>query len=692
MITKRIEDLKAFFVGEKKQRDYRQAAKDPYNLAENFAREGLCDLDRATERLLYVLQEEKPVIFPFEKIAFLRTVPTIPELFTKEEMQEFPKKHRIHEKGDVCNINVDYHKLLYVGFDKMKKELLQRIEKFDLHKEHEKSYYLTQQIRILEAIQKLADKYRQLAEDEGNTLVAQSLATVPAKAPQNWLEALQFFRIIHFVMWCGRNYHNTLGRFDQYMFSFFQKDLQAGIYTRESALELLEEFFISFNRDSDLYPGMQQGDNGQSLVLGGLNPDGTDSYNLLSELCMEASYDLKIIDPKINLRVNDKTPDSTYFLGTRLTKQGLGFPQYSNDEVVIPGLIKLGYAPSDAYNYVVAACWEFIIPGKAMDIPNIDAFSFAGAMEKATLEHLADCADYQEYAGYVEENIYSQVKEICENTKGLYFFPAPFLSLMMEGCEEAGRDVSFSCIYNNYGIHGTGIATAADSMACIKKYIYEQNSISKEKLLSAIESDYKNDQLLCNKLRYDSPKMGNDDDFVDMIACRLLDVFSDSVKGLKNDRGGIFRVGTGSAMYYIWHSKDLSATPDGRHKGEGIPANFSPSLFCHVRGPVSIIKSFSKENLQNVINGGPLTLELHDTVFKTPESIQKVAVLVKSYMDMGGHQLQINSVNKEELLEAQKHPEKYRNLIVRVWGWSGYFVELDTCYQDHIIHRMELSL
>ena len=133
-----------------------------------------------------------------------------------------------------------------------------------------------------------------------------------------------------------------MGRFDQYIYPYLKADLDKGLYTEESALELLEEFFLTFNRDSDLYPGMQQGDNGQSLVLGGLNEDGSDSYNLLSELCLKASLELKVIDPKINLRVHEKTPLSTYILGTQLTKQGLGFPQYSNDDVVIPGLMELG--------------------------------------------------------------------------------------------------------------------------------------------------------------------------------------------------------------------------------------------------------------------------------------------------------------------------------------------------------------
>jgi formate C-acetyltransferase len=184
--------------------------------------------------------------------------------------------------------------------------------------------------------------------------------------------------------------------------------------------------------------------------------------------------------------------------------------------------------------------------------------------------------------------------------------------------------------------------------------------------------------------------MGNNESCVDDRAVWLLDTFADVLKGRYNERGGIFRGGTGSAMYYIWHASDLPATADGRKAEENLGANYSPSLFIRANGPVSILQSFAKPHLRRVINGGPLTIELHDTVFRNEEAVGKVAVLVKSFMDLGGHQLQLNAVNRDTLVDAQKHPENYKNLIVRVWGWSGYFVELDKVYQDHIMERMEL--
>lgn len=687
-MRERIKEMRRFFVTDKKHRSVRNEPVDAYELAREFSKNNIPDTDRAAGRLMDVLDREQAVLFGEERIAFTRTISVIPELFTPEEMEALSQDHWIHEKGDVCNISVDFTKLLDVGFEPKKEELQQLQQRFAA--EEEKVHYLQLQIDILDSGLRLAKRYEKLAEKEGNLVVARTLSRVPAQAPESFLEALQMFRILHFIMWCGRNYHNTVGRFDQYMFPYFKMDMDKGLYDEDSALELLEEFFLTFNRDSDLYPGMQQGDNGQSMVLGGLREDGTDSYNLLSELCLKASLELKLIDPKINLRVHKDTPIETYILGSRLTKQGLGFPQYSNDDVVIPGLEALGYEKKDAHGYVVAACWEFIIPGVAMDIPNIHALSFTKAVEEAVVQKLETSRSYEDFMDEVKLNIREEADRLCEEVKQVYLFPAPFLSLMMEGCSQRGEDISKGCKYNNYGFHGTGIATAADSMAAVKKYIFEERSVAAADMVAAVSQDFQGYELLCNKLRYDSPKMGNDIDYVDEIAGKLLNGFADALMGKRNDRGGVFRAGTGSAMYYIWHAKGTPATPDGRHAGESIAANYSPSLFSRCAGPVSIIQSFAKPDLKRVINGGPLTLELHDTVFRTEDSIAKVATLVKSFMDLGGHQLQLNAVNRDTMLDAQKHPEQYRNLIVRVWGWSGYFVELDKEYQDHIIQRMEL--
>ena len=466
--------------------------------------------------------------------------------------------------------------------------------------------------------------------------------------------------------------------------------MDAGLLTKDEALEQLEEFFISCNRDSDLYIGIQQGDNGQTIVLGGSNADGSDAYNELSELCLLASLDLCLIDPKVNLRVHKNTPLSVYELATTLTKKGLGFPQYTNDEIVVPALLRWGYDKADAYNYTLAACWEILVPGY-MDLVNWDSLNFLKSVQDAC-EQLPKCETYEAFAALVQKNIAAQAETLMAGTKNVYKEPSPLVSLMCPDCLEQMRDISAPGKYNNYGFHGDGLATAADSMAAIRKYVYDEKTFTPAQMLDMLHADFKGYEREQNMLRYEGPKFGNDDDFVDSIAVQLLDWYADALEGKKNDRGGCFRAGTASAMYYIWHSKEAPASPDGRSAHEALPCNYSPSLFARCEGPISIIKSFAKPHLTRVANGGPLTIELSDTMFRNDDAIRKCAMFVKSYMDLGGHQMQINAVNRDRLLDAQKHPENYRNLIVRVWGWSGYFVELNEVYQNHIIKRTEMIL
>jgi formate C-acetyltransferase len=271
----------------------------------------------------------------------------------------------------------------------------------------------------------------------------------------------------------------------------------------------------------------------------------------------------------------------------------------------------------------------------------------------------------------------------------LWFVPAPFLSILTDGSIARRQDISSGAKYNNWGLHGTGIATAVDSLVNIRHLIYEEQTLTPAELIDAIDKDFDGYAYLLHLLRYESPKFGDGTEDPELMAIRLLDLFARSVRDLRNERGGRIRPGTGTAMYYLWHVRDLPASPDGRRKGEPLAANYTPSLFAKVPGPLSIVKSFTRPDLSQIINGGPLTLEFHDTLFRTQESRDKVSALVKWYIDNGGHQLQLNAVNRETLAAAKAHPDEHRQLIVRVWGWSAYFYELDEAYQDHVMHRME---
>lgn len=540
--------------------------------------------------------------------------------------------------------------------------------------------------RIINAIFDLSDRYKAEAEKQGIKELAKILSRVPRYGATSFHEALQFFRVIHFSLWLEGNYHNTTGRFDKYMFPYLKADMEKGLYTEESALSLLEDFFLSFNKDSDLYVGVQQGDNGQSMVLGGIDENGNPVFNLLSKLCLKASKNLMMIDPKINIRVGKNTPLEIYELGSELTKAGLGFPQYSNDDIVIEGLERLGYDLKDARDYAVAACWEFIIPNVGADVANIAALSFPKVIDVCLHRDLLSCENFDDFKNAVKAEVKRECDEICGGIKNLWFVPSPFMNCLIDGGIYNGAK------YNNFGIHGTGIATAADSLAVIEKYVYADKTIDKKTLIEAVDSNFEKHGELLPVLRYEAPKMGTDNNISDNSAAMLLNTFSEALKGKTNCRGGIYRAGTGSAMYYLWHADEISASPDGRRAKEPFGTNFSPSLFARINGPVSVIKSFTKPDLRKTINGGPLTLEFASSMFEGEESIKKVAALVKAYIDLGGHQLQLNAVNSAVMKDAQLHPEKHKQLVVRIWGWSAYFVELDKEYQDHVMRRQQYSV
>ncbi len=649
---------------EKKHHQFRKRCE--VDFAGEFCRQELPLIERMTRRFESLTQMETPIILEDEKICFLRTIVNIPECLTKEEKKDITQECYLHS---INNITPNYEKAIRGG-------LLALSETAD---EYGK--------RMIAAIINLADRYREEAVLQGREDIAKVLERVPRYGATSFREALQMFRILHFSIWLEGGKHVTIGRFDQYMYPYLKADLEQGVLTQESALELLEDFFISFNKDSDLYPGVQKGDNGQSMMLGGINEAGEDVYNLLSELCLRASYDNKLIDPKINLRVSKNTPMERFVEATKLTKAGLGFPQYSNDDVVIPALEKLGYEYKDAVNYTVAACWGFIIPGYGNEIVNVDAMSYPAAVDVALHQDFLSCETYEDFFRAVQGRIAEQSERICNSIKKIYTIPFPFMNVMMD-CE------IYDCKgkYSNFGIHGAGIATAADSLAAIKKYVYEEKTIEKTQLIQAVDDNFENTPELLHLLRYEAPKLGNCDDYVDSIAVELLDSFAASLEGKRNCLGGKFRAGTGTAMFYLWKADEIGASPDGRRRGEPLGTNFSVSLFAKIKGPVSVIGSMTKPHFENAINGGPLTLEFHQSVFANQEGIEKVAQLVKSFVDRGGHQLQLNAVNPQRLLDAQKHPENYRQLVVRIWGWSAYFVELDKEYQDHVIARQVYSV
>ena len=278
----RIENLLNYIIN-KKHHNFRR------DLPEATEREVKCKIRkpdmsymrRVTNRLILFLDLEKPIILPNEKISFLRTIKKFPEIYTEDEWESIKNEHYIHERGKVCNISSDYATTIVVGLEGRRKEVIKSMKKSRENGDEEGLEFLQCVIDVIDAVERLADRYAEIGDKQGNFEVATILRKVPKYGAETFYEALQSFRVLHFTLWCAGNYHNIIGRFDKYMYPYLKADLAAERLDEESAFELVEEFFLTFNRDSDLYPGMQQGDNGQSMMLMGVDEGGNKIYNKL---------------------------------------------------------------------------------------------------------------------------------------------------------------------------------------------------------------------------------------------------------------------------------------------------------------------------------------------------------------------------------------------------------------------------
>ena len=420
--------------------------------------QNLSYMERVTLRLELFLQTEVPVFLEDTHIQGIRTIRSFPSIYLPGEKERIQERHHIHEgRGPVSNVAWDYQKVLLEGLENRKKHLLEG------HKED--SEFVSCAVRTINAIEGFVDRYGECMAEHGQMAEAESMCRAIRYGAATMLQALQVFRMIHFCIWASGCYHNTVGRFDQWIYPFYRSDVEKGILTRCEAFDLIEDFFISFNRDHDLYIGLKN--SGQSIMLAGMKPDGSDGINEITHMCLEASYDLRLVDPKINVRVNKKTEISFYEECTKLTKTGIGFPQYSNDDIVIPGLIALGYREEDARNYSVAACWEFIVPGNAMDIPNFGAMPLANIVDRVIRDHLIECGSLQELYTYIKDSIERETERILSSSVNLYIEPSPLMSVLMRDSITEGKDISQGALYNNYGFHGTGFACAVDQLAAV---------------------------------------------------------------------------------------------------------------------------------------------------------------------------------------------------------------------------------
>lgn len=662
---------------------YRQA-ESPDVVTECEAEE-LSWSQRMARRTRLMCEAETPVIEPGDQIVFLRTLPKVPPIFTQTEMVKLQDGRTVHAWDSINNISPDWGIILSQGLLGRKQVALETKER--MKDDPEAVEFIDAAVETIDAVLELTKRYAAKALEAGREDLADMLEWTPAKPARNFHEALQSLRIMHSMIYIGGNYHVGLGRFDQYMWPYLETDLRDRRLTAEQAEDLLTEFFLALNKDTDLYGGIM-GDNGQTIVLGGVKRDGTDAVNPLTWMSLRVSKDIGMIDPKINLRITPETDLALLCLASELTQKGLGFPQYSNDDVVIPALVEHGYELEDARDYAVAACWEFIMPGKGMEIVNINWVSFPEVTDKAIREGIAAGDDFDGILARVATMMKDQVETKLRPSYGIDLPPAPYFSVVMGDCLERGKDLGKGLKYNNYGVFGACSANAADALAAVKKFVFDEKSVKPEELIAALDANYEGYEDLHRKLSEEAPKVGNNEPESNEMLKKLYDLFADACEAFgPNGRGGKLRPGTGTAMLYVTIAKEHGATAEGRKAGEYFAANLAPSPNAKLQGPISVLQSYSVIDYKRVFNGGPITMELSESVFDGEESIRKVAMLIRTFAQLGCQQLQLNTLNYEKLVEAKANPEQYKNLIVRVWGWSGYFTELPPEYQEHVIKR-----
>lgn len=625
-----------------------------------------------------IVNTELPVIIPGERLQFTRTIGTrIPRLIKGWTME---------------NLSPDYNLLLKEGLTGRLQVIRQGLASPDLTAD-EKAFLTAAETSLLE-VAACAERYADAAAAQGDEELAKLLRKVPFHPAETLQEALQSIYFYCAMLRLAAACHIGFGRSDQYLLEYYRQDIAAGRETEESARELLTEFFIMFSRDYDLYDGIQPGDNGQSMVLGGCLADGSSAENELTILLMDIAADLAMIEPKINLRVSSTTSDAVFRSAARLSGVGLGFPQYCNDEVIIPALEKFGYPLEKARDYIVAACWEFVIPG-GRDVPNLFAVNLTLAADRAIRSGLKAGDDFENIKRRLKTEISDLFDMRLQTTyQSLCFAPMPVFSAFCPGALEERRDMNYSGGHHrNFGCHGCGSASAADSLAAVKKFIFDEKSVTAQEMLEALENDFKDHEDLREKLRTSGEQVGCGSDLADEMLKFVFDTFAEVLdEAGRHPFGGRYRPGSGSAMFYAImtrndHEQRVGATADGRKDGDYIGSSLAPTPGVKAAGILSVLDSFSHIDYDRICNGGPITMELDPVYFKSENAIEKMISFLKAFIRSGNQQLQLNTLDAALLRKAQAEPEKYRDLIVRVWGWSGYFVELDRLYQEQIIAR-----
>ncbi|MGY5858155.1 MAG: glycyl radical protein [Candidatus Thorarchaeota archaeon] len=628
----------------------------------------------------------------------------------------------------IGHVIVDYQSVITRGFNDILKEIesLKIEHNGDVKKEQFYDSVIIQIEAVIRFAKRFSDLAFNLAEDEKDATRKEELleisricVKVPAEPAETFREALQSFWFVHLLIQTESNGHSmSTGRFDQYMFPFYQTDLDQGRISRDEVLELLEMMWVKFTsliklRNEYYSIAFAGHPMFQNLTVGGQDDGGNDVTNEITRLVLEATANIRVTQPTVSFRWHKKTPQDVKLQVVELVSHGLGMPGIFNDEAIIPMMLDKGTSKSDAPNYSILGCVEPIIEGKSDPRPNIGYVNLPKILEitlnngrnPKTGELVGkETGNPREFRSF--DQVMKAYEEQIDHTIDLLtradrkaagvlseHKPTPFISSLLEGCLDSGRTMQDGgAVYNSGGIMGVGVAIVADSLAVLRKYIFEEKELTFDEMLEILTNDYEGHEELRVRLENDSCKYGNDIEKVDILARDSGRAFCNSIQSRMTTRDGPYHGALFSVSMYIPQGEALGATPDGRKSGHMLSDGVSPTQNRDTHGPTAAMKSVARLDHSLCYNGTLYNMKFTPDFFETDQRRVKFIGMVDAYFQMGGFHVQFNVVSKETLEDAKQNPLQHRDLIVRVAGYSAYFIELDPFVQDEVIARTEYSV
>jgi len=621
-------------------------------------------------------------------------------------------------------------KIYRKGMLDFKKEIEEHLNSLDFMHDPEatdKSEELKAMAISCDAAIVFAERHAELAEEmakkeknpkrAGELLkIAEVCRWVPAHAPRTFHEAIQMYWFVHLGTITELNGWDAMnpGHFDQHLAPFYEKEIAEGSLTRDEAKELLSCFWIKVNNHpAPPKVGITAKESGTyndftNINLGGLKPDGSDGVSEVSYIILEIVEELHILQPGNSVHISAKTPDNFLYAAAKVIRQGHGYPSVFNPDTYIQELLVQGKSLQDAREGGCSGCIEVGAFGKEaylltgyLNVPKILEVTLNNGIDPVTGKKVGiETGDPRTFINY--ETLYSafikQLNYIVDlkisvsnyiDRMFAKYAPASFLSVVIEDCIKKGKDYyDGGARYNTNYIQCTGLGTVTDSLATIKKHVFEEKVFPMDKLLDAVAKNFEGEEFLRQTILNKTPFFGNDDDYADSIAVRVYNDLFKAIDGKPNIKGETFHLNMLSTTCHIYFGKVLGAMPNGRLAGKSISDGTSPSHGADTRGPSAVIKSLGK--LDQTKSGGTLLNERFlPALLKKDEDIKKLGKLIRSYFALGGHHIQFNIVDTATLLAAQETPEDYKDLLVRMAGYSDYFNDMNLDLQQEIIERTE---